>query len=82
MVFQILNFENQASFRGKLGYKAENRESGENNGFLASENLWKNFTPNCRVAETPFKVDSSFSTEKSQKHFGFSDIPREKRLFL
>ncbi|MCS7115415.1 MAG: bifunctional DNA primase/polymerase [Nitrososphaerota archaeon] len=82
IVFQILNFENQASFKEKFEAKAGNKESGEIFACLTHEKLSKNYTLNCRAAEVPFKADLGFPAEKSQKHLGFSDIPREKRLFL
>ncbi|MEM4481074.1 MAG: primase C-terminal domain-containing protein [Candidatus Bathyarchaeia archaeon] len=82
VVFQILNPENQASFGEIFGAEAGNKESSELQASLTPENWLKTHIPGCGVAEVPFKADSGFSAEKSQKSLGFSDIPRGKRIFL
>ncbi|MBS7637012.1 winged helix-turn-helix transcriptional regulator [Candidatus Bathyarchaeota archaeon] len=82
IVFQILNSNNQDSFGEIFGAQAGNKESIELQASLTPENKRKAYTPNCRVAEAPFEVESGLSAENRQIRLGFSDVPRGKCLFL
>ena len=75
--FQLLKPEEREAKLVSNDLKAGNMERSQNLDFSVE----KTIPLGCRVEEVPSEADLSFSFERSRKHLGFQDIPREKNIF-